>query len=164
MPKGVFVRSEAVKEMLRERLKGVSTKHGHTKDGKLSRTYISWRAAWQRCFDSNSRSWKNYGGRGISMCEHWRNSFPQFLADMGERPEGTCIERTDNEKGYLCSVCLPPNGNCRWANMSDQIKNQRHAEFHDVRSKKKTDWWMRQTKQYRHDRAVTAANVRWGNQ
>lgn len=136
--------------------------HGHCRRGKLSGAYRSWRSAWQRCFDPNARGWKNYGGRGITMCPHWVNCFSTFLADMGERPVGMCIERTDNDKGYLCPICCPPNGNCRWANMSDQITNQRHKIFHEERSKRMTSWWMCLSPEYRHERAVAAARARWG--
>lgn len=136
-------------------------KHGHCRDKKLTREYISYRAAWQRCYDPNSVSWKNYGARGITICFHWKNSFETFLKDMGSRPEGTCIERKDNYVGYFCPECCPPLGNCCWVTMSDQIKNQRHAEFHEERSERRTDWWMSQTKEYRHKRAVAAAIARW---
>lgn len=140
----------------------IVTKHGHCRTGKLTCEYKSWRGAKQRCVDPAVRGWKNYGGRGIIMCPHWIDSFSQFLADMGPRPKSRTIERIDNNKGYLCPLCCPLLGNCRWATMSDQIKNQRHEEFHDKRSRKRTSWWMAQSKKYRHDRAVAAARARWG--
>lgn len=163
MPRGVYVRSESVKAMLRDRIRGASTKHGHASGGKLSPEYISWRGAVQRSVDPNTREWEHYGGRGVGICSHWRDSFPQFLLDMGTRPKGTSIERVDNDKGYLCPVCCPPDGNCRWATMSDQLKNQRHEKFRLERSERKTSWWMNKSPEYRHERARQAALARWGN-
>lgn len=137
-------------------------KHGHCKDGKLTPEYISWRGAVQRSVDPKTREWKHYGGRGIGICPHWIKSFEAFLRDMGARPIGTSLERIDNEQGYLCPLCRAPHGNCRWATMSEQIKNQRHPLFHEERSKRVSDWWMTLTSEYRHERAVAAANARWG--
>jgi len=138
------------------------TKHGHCKDKKLTREYVTWRGMWQRCYDPNVRNWKHYGGRGIKVCPHWKHNFSQFFADMGNKPKSMTIERIDNENGYLCFRCLPPDGNCRWASYSDQLKNQRHRVFHHKRSRRTTKWWMEQTKEYRHERAVAAARARWG--
>lgn len=122
-------------------------KHGHGNNRKPSREYISWRAAKQRCFYPKRPSFKHYGGRGITMCPHWKSSFPKFLADMGLRPEKTFLERVDNDKGYLCPICLPPEGNCCWATRSQQNKNQR-SEFREDRSKWMVEWWKRQSGDY----------------
>src|SRR3954471_21955448 len=59
--------------------------HGYTN----TPTYISWVCMKQRCHNENAAFYENYGGRGIRVCERWRNSFRAFLADMGERPQGT---------------------------------------------------------------------------
>lgn len=144
--------------------KAIATRriHGHATGGKTSRTYRSWRAMIQRTEDVKSREWEHYGGRGIVVCSHWRNSFEVFLRDMGRRPDNKTLDRINNELGYLCPLCLPPAGNCRWSTMSEQLKNQRHEIFHEKRSIAKTNWWMSQSAAYRHQRAIDAARRRWG--
>ena len=64
-----------------------------------SRERNSWSAARQRCYNSNAPNYKDYGERGITMCEEW-GCFENFLRDMGDRPPGTTLERTDNNGGY----------------------------------------------------------------
>lgn len=137
-------------------------KHGHCRGGELSPEYRSWRAAWQRCYDPNSRSFPNYGGRGIKMCSHWEADFSCFFEDMGARKKGRSIDRVNNDLGYLCPICAPPIGNCRWASSSEQLRNQRHKLFHASRGARRSKWWMEQSREYRHQRAVDAARARWG--
>lgn len=95
----------------------MSTKHGHAKAKNLSPTYVSWASMQTRCTNENSRNFKHYGGRGISVCDRWK-SFENFLADMGERPDGMSIDRIDVDGNYEPS-------NCKWSNQSEQVKNQR---------------------------------------
>lgn len=92
--------------------KGRNFQHGMTK----TRTFKSWDSMLQRCLNSNDPSFPRYGGRGISICKRWRESFEAFLSDMGERPEGMSLDRIDNDKGYS------PR-NCRWADASLQQRN-----------------------------------------
>jgi hypothetical protein len=76
------------------------TTHGHARRGKWSRTYETWRRILSRCQDQKNKDYPRYGGRGISVCDRWRNSFDAFLADMGEKPDGLSIDRIDNDQGY----------------------------------------------------------------
>ena len=97
----------------REALLGNNRTHG----GSQTRAYESWRRAVARCADPFGKDWKNYGGRGIKVCDRWLR-FESFLADMGERPPGTSIDRIDNDGNY-------EPGNCRWATAKEQRANQR---------------------------------------
>jgi len=84
-----------------------------------SPTYISWYGMKYRCSNPKNSRYKDYGGRGISVCERWL-SFTNFLADMGERPEGMTIDRKNVNGNYEPS-------NCRWATPIEQSANKRHS-------------------------------------
>src|ERR1035441_8922974 len=71
-------------------------RHGHTDGRRRSRTYTSWEAMRQRCNNPNAPIYQYYGGRGLVVCPRWE-LFDAFLADMGERPAGTSLDRIDNE-------------------------------------------------------------------
>lgn len=81
--------------------------------------YGSWAKARARCYDMSSDQYKYYGGRGISMCERWRQSFPAFLADMGQKPTAKHqIDRIDVNGNY-------EPGNVRWVTPQEQQSNRR---------------------------------------
>lgn len=77
-----------------------------------------WRAMKERCCNPNDKAYKRYGGRGITICDRWRYSFQNFIADMGFRPaDKNSIDRVDNSGNYEPS-------NCRWATYMEQAHNK----------------------------------------
>ena len=81
--------------------------------------YGTWRHMRERCADPRHSEYHLYGGRGIKVCDRWRNSYEIFAADMGPRPSPThSIDRIDVNGNY-------EPGNCRWATPKEQRHNQR---------------------------------------
>lgn len=103
------------REMMREAFKT----HGHSANRIRTPVYSIWKDMHKRTSNPNSSNWKNYGGRGIRVCERW-NAFENFFADMGERPAGKTLDRIDNEKDYSPDIC-------RWATMREQSYNRRNT-------------------------------------
>lgn len=83
-----------------------------------TKTYNTWARMIDRCNNQNHPGYKYYGARGIQVCDRWRYSFENFLADMGEHPAGLSIDRINNDGGY-------EPGNCRWATSKQQAANKR---------------------------------------
>ena len=81
-------------------------------------TYKTWKGIKQRCYNKNSQGYKNYGARGINMCNSWFNSFENFFQDMGQKPKGLQIDRINNDGNY------EPN-NCRWVTPKENAANKR---------------------------------------
>lgn len=86
----------------------------------LSRTseYVVWQAVKSRCLNIKTKSYNDYGGRGIKVCDRWLESFENFIEDMGERPEGMTIDRINPNGDYN-------KANCRWVDRPMQGFNQR---------------------------------------
>lgn len=86
-------------------------------DLNRSGTRLSWQSMKNRCYNKNYSDYYNWGGRGIKVCTRWLK-FEHFLEDMGERPDGTSLDRINNALGY-------EPGNCRWATPKEQARNSR---------------------------------------
>lgn len=86
-----------------------------------TKTYDIWISLKQRCSNAKLKSWPNYGGRGIKVCDRWL-SYENFLADMGEARPGYSIDRINVNGDY------EPN-NCRWATKEQQVNNTRRNKF-----------------------------------
>jgi len=94
----------------------VNYNHGHNCKGKRSRTYNTWATMKARCACKSSSRYKDYGGRGISVCDRWQ-TFALFLEDMGERPDGMTLDRIDVNGDYEPS-------NCKWSTCAIQARNK----------------------------------------
>jgi hypothetical protein len=101
-----------------------------------SKEYQTWEDMKRRCYKYGNRHYKNYGGRGITMCEKWKNSFESFYEDMGPKPgKEYSIERNEVDGNY-------EPGNCRWATRFEQARNKRNNIWVEYKGEKKIikDW------------------------
>jgi hypothetical protein len=92
--------------------------------------YRTWAAMKERCYNPKNSRFKDYGGRGIKVCERWMDS-SRFFADMGERPNGTTLDRIDVNGNY-------EPGNCRWQTPWQQSNNRRNSRKYTISGESKT--------------------------
>jgi hypothetical protein len=97
------------------------TSHGMSR----SNEYRVWDSMVRRCHNPSHHAFKDYGARGITVCEKWRK-FEGFFEDMGNQPSGLSIERIDNNLGYS-------KENCKWATVTEQARNRRATKLNDVK-------------------------------
>lgn len=152
---------EAYKSYLREYFKKnrarmkEKSKEWEAKNIIRVRVYRTWTAMRSRCLNENSHDYHRYGGRGITICSGWIGSFDKFMSDMGERPEGTQIDRIDNSKGYWCGNCeecasKQRTMNCRWVTSKENQNNKRTNRFITVGGVTKTlGQWSEETGAHR---------------
>lgn len=97
------------------------------------RLFWVWCDMRARCNSESHKQFKDYGGRGIKVCDRWQGDggFAAFLADMGPRPEGQTLERANNDLGYSPE-------NCRWATRREQNSNRRNCIYVDCDGKQVT--------------------------
>lgn len=96
--------------------------HPRYKDGRSHHPlYGIWKQMIQRCTNPRASHYSLYGGRGIQVCERWRTSFWDYVADVGERPPGKSLDRIDNNGDY-------EPGNVRWASQSEQLLNRNRPD------------------------------------
>jgi hypothetical protein len=105
--------------------------HGHARKSGVNRTYAIYRDMRTRCENPKYREFHLYGGRGITVCERWKNGYEFFLADMGERPTGMSLERKRVNEGYS------PD-NCKWATDEEQANNKRNNVFIEFEGRRMT--------------------------
>jgi hypothetical protein len=105
----------------------INKTHG---EARKTKEYRTWCGMKNRCYNEKVKGFTRYGGRGITVCDRWKDLYINFSNDMGRCPEGFSLDRIDNNKEYS------PN-NCRWASKKDQARNRRNSVFIDKNGMKK---------------------------
>ncbi len=131
----------------RERASAANSRHRRS----ASDEYRIWANMMQRCYNPKTISYENYGGRGIWICQRWRDDVSTFLADVGDRPSVKhSIDRIDNNGGYTCGKCQEcaergSPANCRWATRFEQSCNRRTNRLltHDGETLSVREWCIR---------------------
>lgn len=120
----------------REITKKLFTIHGESVGGRASVEYKAWLHMKERCYSIKDKQYKDWGGRGIRVCDRWLNKFENFLSDMGRKPsKNLSIDRIDNDGNY-------EPGNCRWGDGDQQNKNKRNNKWYEYEGERMIlkDW------------------------
>ena len=138
----------------REIFRDIKTTHGHLIGWRAGvrepPEYTSWRTMKERCFSPTNHAYRDYGGRGITVCDAWRDNFQQFFKDMGPRPPRHSLDRINNAGNYEPT-------NCRWVSMKEQSRNRRSTIVYTYKGETKclTDWAIK------HGLNVATLRRRW---
>ena len=115
-------------------------------------TYQTWKNMKQRCLNINNKDYKNYGGRGIVVCDRWLK-FENFFEDMGEKPKGLTIDRINNNGNY-------GQNNCWWTTRIDQSANMRRATWFTAKNMKTGKVYMSNSrKEFAAQHGLHATNI-----
>lgn len=107
-----------LKTLQKTKWEDIYKERGFTAKNQATPEYLAWRNMNSRCYNEKDISYKNYGGKGVVVCEEWRDSFEQFLQDVGHKPEPFySLDRTDVNVGYI-------KGNVSWKDLSWQARNK----------------------------------------
>lgn len=117
--------------------------HGESYPAGRTKEYRSRESFLRRCYNEHDKWYRRYGGRGIVVCKRWRESYADFLADMGRCPEGSTIHRINNDGNYSCGQCeecVANNWpkNCVWETRQTQARNRSTSRMVTIGSETKT--------------------------
>ena len=116
------------KDQLRKISNGNKRKYSRS---NFKRERSSWENMIDRCHNEKSVGFKNYGAKGVYVCERWRDSFENFLKDMGPRPSEKTLDRIDPHQGYFPE-------NCRWSTRKEQANNRKNNRLLTYKGKTQT--------------------------
>lgn len=116
----------------------INYKHGYAYSNKKKPEYKTWAGMTQRCLNTRDKRYKDYGGRGIKVCNEWqgKDGFSNFLSDMGTKPTlSHSLDRIDNDKDYT-------KENCKWSTPKEQANNRRSNRIleYSGETKTATEW------------------------